>query len=169
MACWPRLAVSFSARRIWAQSRKLAPSAGEEQLGCLFRLKAVHQLRDHAYTLGMNALLLTRDLLLGSQINGAAGAAGCEIREVLSPNSLRKALAEEASVTHIVIDLTCPGVREELAELVPELKAGDSPPKVIAYGPHVQAGNLDAAMKAGCDRVLTRGQLHSELSTIFAG
>ena len=115
----------------------------------------------------MQAILITKDLLLGSQIAGSAKAAGCELTEVASADQLRAALAN-TQATHIVIDLTCTGIRDELATLVPKLKSADSPPTVIAYGPHVQEGALAAATSAGCDRVLTRGQLSRELNTLFA-
>ena len=124
------------------------------------------EVRLRAYTSAMRVLLLTKDLLLGSQINGAASAAGCDVQEVLSANSLRKAIDQEPA-KFIVIDLTCPGVRDELGELVPHLKSQPSPPTVIAYGPHVQEGALATASEAGCDRVMTRGQLHRELGSLF--
>lgn len=119
-----------------------------------------------AYTPTMRVLLLTKDLLLGSQINGAATASGCDVQEVLSADSLRKAIDQEAA-QFVVLDLTCAGVRDELGELVPFLKSQSSPPTVIAYGPHVQEGALATAEEAGCDRVMTRGQLHRELDRLF--
>lgn len=115
----------------------------------------------------MHAILITKDLLLGSQIAGAAKAAGCELTEVPSAERLRAVIANTPA-THVVIDLTCAGVRDDLATLVPELKSADSPATVIAYGPHVQEGALNAASSAGCDRVLTKGQLSRELNTLFA-
>ncbi len=115
----------------------------------------------------MRAILITKDLLLGSQIAGAARDSGCELTEVPSADRLRAVIANSPT-THVIIDLTCSGIRDELATLVPELKSADSSPTVIAYGPHVQEGALAAATSAGCDRVLTRGQLSRELSTLFA-
>ncbi len=120
----------------------------------------------------MTILLLTRDLLFGSQIAGAAQAAGYSLRDVASGEGLHDALGElvesGGALDGVLIDLTCPGLRDGLAEWVGAVRAVDSSVRIVAYGPHVQEGLLAGAQQAGCDQVLTRGQLHRSLAAGFA-
>jgi len=68
--------------------------------------------------------------------------------------------------TVVLIDLTMSGV--DLNELLARLKATDpAPQSVMAFGPHVHRQRLDAARQAGCDRVLTRGQLHEHAAEVL--
>jgi CheY-like chemotaxis protein len=65
-----------------------------------------------------------------------------------------------------LVDLDLPDL--DLATLVKTLRAGaDTPPAIVAYGPHVHSAKLDAARQAGCDEVLTRGQFHKQVNSIL--
>ena len=110
----------------------------------------------------MSAILLTNDLMVSSQLSGAAERAGVKLITVGSPD----ALIEQASGCRLVIfDLNQPGL--ELASLVPRLKACQPPPTLLAFGSHVHEALLSWAAAAGCDRVVTRGQFHRHAEAIF--
>lgn len=105
----------------------------------------------------MSVVVLSSDLATGSQIHAAAKQAGAPCATARGP----KSLAEKAAGSKLVlIDLTTPQL--DLPEIVASLKAMESPPAVVAFGPHVHTQQLQAAKDAGCDAVLTRGQMHSQ-------
>ncbi len=116
----------------------------------------------------MVTILLTRDLLFGSKIAVAASSAGCTLREVATMDALCEAVEQSDPVDCVIIDLTCPGVGERLVDSVAAMRLRNESLTIIAYGPHVQTARLEMAVQAECDHVLTRGQLHRNLSTLFS-
>jgi len=42
-------------------------------------------------------------------------------------------------------------------------------PRVIAFGPHIQTARLEGARAAGCDVVLSRGQISANLTQWLGG
>jgi CheY-like chemotaxis protein len=112
-------------------------------------------------------LLLSDDLIFTSRITGTARALGLSIRAVRTFESLL-ALAGQQQAGCVIIDLAIPGL--VLADLFRQL--GDQPPRVVAYGSHVDVERLRAARAAGCDPVLPRSQfvevLTAELRSWFA-
>lgn len=110
----------------------------------------------------MSAILLSNDLMVSSQLAGAAARAGVKLATVGSAD----ALVQQAQECRLVIfDLNMPGL--ELAGLVPRLKAMQPPPTLLAFGSHVHEALLSWAAAAGCDRVVTRGQFHHNAEAIF--
>ncbi len=105
----------------------------------------------------MSVVVLSSDLATGSQIHGAAKAAGVPCATALGPGSL---MEKATGARLVLIDLTMPQL--DVAETVQALKALPTPPAIVAFGPHVQTVRLQAAADAGCDAVLTRGQMHSQ-------
>lgn len=111
------------------------------------------------------ALLLTSDLMLASQAEGAARRTGTTLVVVGS--------ADEAVAAHDVhrpgcvwTDLSLSGL--DIQRLVDQLRAADHRPATIAaFGPHVQQARLDRARRAGCDRVVSRGQFCREMETLL--
>lgn len=105
----------------------------------------------------MSAVLIAADLMTTSTAQGAAQRADVELKVVALRNAT-SAVSEETRL--VVIDLT--HAATDLTPLVGELRAQSPSATVIAFGPHVQEQRLQAAREAGCDRVLTRGQWHSD-------
>jgi CheY-like chemotaxis protein len=108
-----------------------------------------------------SALLLNDDLLFASRINGEARALGLTVKSARSLERLL-ALAGEETPTCVLVDLALPDL--ELLELFRRLNAVCTvPPRVVAYGSHVDTESLRAARAAGCDPVLPRSKFVEEL------
>jgi CheY-like chemotaxis protein len=100
-------------------------------------------------------LLLSDDLLFRSRITGTAEQLGFTVHSVRTADEvLRQAVTLQP--TCVLIDLHNPGLT--IVDVASALKGMTSPPRIIAYGSHVEAATLRAAREAGCDRVLTRSQ-----------
>lgn len=105
----------------------------------------------------MSVIVFSGDLMTQSKLGGACQQLGVACQFALSTAKLMDLVAETADAV-VLVDLN--SVRGEIADLVTQLKQSASPPsKIIAFGPHVNDAGLAAATSAGCDRVLTRGQL----------
>jgi hypothetical protein len=63
----------------------------------------------------------------------------------------------------VIVDLDNPGL--DLPALMGALGEIDPRPRVVAYGPHVNAELLHAARVAGCDPVLPRSKFVEQLET----
>lgn len=114
----------------------------------------------------MTVLLLSTDLLFSSSLSGDAQRAGCQLHTADNTDQLLQKVATAAAPTIVLIDL---GKTSDVAEAVRQLRACATPPRaILAYGPHVHRERLAAAREAGCDLVLTRGQLHSGATQLFA-
>ena len=108
-------------------------------------------------------VVLSSDLMIASQISGAAARHGAEVRTVSSAEQL----LDETDTARVILDLSLPGL--DVAGIVARLRAAAAPPpQIIAFGPHVHEAKLAAAREAGCDEVLSRGGLHSRLDEFFA-
>ena len=100
----------------------------------------------------MRVVLLSNDLMTCSQIEGAVRAGGSEISVATTASA---ATAEGDSPDVVILDLSTAG---DIAATVSQFRELASPPRIIAFGPHVHAAKLAAAREAGCDDVFTRGQ-----------
>lgn len=110
----------------------------------------------------MPVVVLTSDLASGSQVAGAAKAAGIACSTALGP----KSLADKAPGCGLVmIDLTTSGL--DIAATVQSLRQLDPAPRIIAFGPHVHEARLQAAADAGCDAVLSRGQFFHQVEALI--
>lgn len=110
-------------------------------------------------------LFLTADLVFSSRASGAGQTLNVPVESLASP----AAVVERSSaggVKLVLIDLGLPGL--ELEPLVTELKALPTAPAIVAYAPHVHEAKLQAAVGAGCDQVLTRGQFNTRLAELLA-
>jgi DNA-binding NarL/FixJ family response regulator len=106
-------------------------------------------------------LLLCDDLVFASRIAAAAAAAGREVKQARSVDQL-VGLAARLGPRRVLVDLGFPGL--DLAELFRRLgEACPAPPRVLAYGAHVDAAGLRAARAAGCDPVLPRSKFVEDL------
>lgn len=105
----------------------------------------------------MEALLVTTDLMASSMLEGAARAAGLTL-VVAGPGDAARLAGDQTCVT--LLDLAA--APADVAGVVASLREAAPGAQLLAYGPHVHRQKLDAARAAGCDRVLTRGELHRD-------
>ncbi|MEZ6091572.1 MAG: histidine kinase [Pirellulaceae bacterium] len=106
-------------------------------------------------------MLLSTDLFFASRIKGAAEAAGLEIS---MGKSIENATLKD-DLAFVVVDLATTGsTLDQIADIV---RKHSNQTRLVAFGPHVQSGRLDAARQAGFDAVLTRGQLDRHLGQLF--
>jgi CheY-like chemotaxis protein len=114
----------------------------------------------------MTIAYVTNDLLFASPVKGVAERLGQELEVVGTLDALLEQ-AKESPLQLVLIDLSAPGI--DPRELVEKLRAAtlDSPPKLVAYAPHVHETKLAAATDAGCDEVLTRGQFHGQIERVL--
>ena len=102
-------------------------------------------------------ILVSGDLFVGSQLTGVAKMMGCEFRQ----QPLGGPSLEELSTCCLaVVDLASPAAAS-IEQLVGDLRSAGV--DVLAFGPHVQVERLQRAKQAGCDRVVTRGSVVSEV------
>ncbi|MBX3444102.1 MAG: hypothetical protein KF774_16985 [Planctomyces sp.] len=106
-------------------------------------------------------LIVCGDLFFGTQVASVVREAGLDpLPEMLAERTLGH-LADSAVIA-VLLDLETRGV--DPAALLASLPA--SRPRVVAFGPHVQTQRLEAARAAGCDAVLSRGQVTSSASLL---
>ncbi len=106
---------------------------------------------------GGRVLVLCSDLFFSTQVANMVRQAGFEAVLELQP-ARAVGLLTSGCWAGVLVDVEAGGV--DLAALVASL--GEAPrPRVVAFGPHVHKARLDAAEAAGCDAVLTRGQISS--------
>ncbi len=113
----------------------------------------------------MKLLLLSRDLMIGSRVEGAARLHELTTLTV-GDQQAAVAAAGNNDCQLLLVDLRTPGLDiENLVEVVRNSCEQHLP--ILACAPHVHEAKLTAARQAGCDAVLTRGQLDRELETIL--
>ncbi|HEX4150006.1 MAG TPA: hypothetical protein VHY20_13500 [Pirellulales bacterium] len=122
----------------------------------------------------MRALLASSDLSIVSLASGAAGRNRVELQVAMSPAALAAAI-ESQPFDLAIFDLSMPALdiaraieslRGRPAASLPGASLPGVPLRTVAFGPHVQEALLAAARSAGCDRVLSRGQFHSQIDGI---
>ncbi len=109
----------------------------------------------------MKLLLLSNDLMIGSCVEGAARQHELTMVTVRDQQAAIDA-ASEGDCRALIVDLRLPGLN--IGDLVESVK--EHLP-VVACAPHVHETRLAAAREAGCDVVLTRGQLDRELGAVL--
>jgi CheY-like chemotaxis protein len=117
----------------------------------------------------MQLILLSQDLMSGARLEGAARKAGLVLRTAGNPAAaIEAASAPEARL--LLIDLQVAGL--DIAAVVAAARKGASehnnPLAILAYGPHVHEDRLAAARAAGCDAVVSRGQLDRQADSLLA-
>jgi hypothetical protein len=113
-----------------------------------------------------DVLFCSDDLMFGTQISGAAAAAGLNYQAVRDVESLAQVLGEHDAVPLVVLDLD--RSITEVHRWLDALARFNPRPQLLAFGPHVYADRLQAAQAAGCDWVLTRNQFHHQMTSILA-
>lgn len=113
----------------------------------------------------MKLVLLTQDLMIASRVEGAARQLGLTLVQARDEQAA-VAAAEDAECQVALVDLRAPGL--DIGALVPSMRgAREEHLSIVACGPHVHEAKLAAASQAGCDAVITRGQLDRELEVIL--
>lgn len=113
----------------------------------------------------MDLLLISTDLMIQSRVAAAASRAGFAAPRVIDGRETSSLEGADACRLALV-DLSSPDL--EVKEVVAGLRAQlDATAPIIAFGPHVQKARLDAARDAGCDYVLSRGQLDRDIEAIL--
>jgi|ERR1051326_2532897 CheY-like chemotaxis protein len=111
-------------------------------------------------------LLLCDDLLFSSRIAGTARSLGIALRTARNTQAL-DALVEQEAPACVIVDLSNPGL--DIVTLLTALKQLTTPPRVVAFGSHVDAATLKAARDAGCDPVWPRSKFVEELEQALPG
>ena len=106
-------------------------------------------------------LLLSDDLIFTSRIVGTARGLGLEVRQVRALDRLVET-AKQVGTRCVILDLAFPGL--DLPELMRRIGELETPPRVVAYGSHVDAASLQAARAAGCQPTLPRSKFVEDLA-----
>jgi DNA-binding NarL/FixJ family response regulator len=99
-----------------------------------------------------------------SQVSAAAARANVALTVLGSAEAL-VAEAATAQPWLIVLDLSHPGL--ETAALAARLFEAVPSVTLVAFGPHVHVGRLEAARQAGCQMVVSRGEFHARMEQIL--
>jgi CheY-like chemotaxis protein len=106
-------------------------------------------------------LLLCDDLIFTSRIVGTAQALGLSVKPARDTAALQE-LAKGQTPGGVIVDLANPGL--DIGSLLTWLRHHcQPPPRVVAYGSHVEVQTLKRAREAGCDLVLPRSKFVEEL------
>jgi DNA-binding NarL/FixJ family response regulator len=107
-------------------------------------------------------LLISPDLMLTSRVSGLAAGAGWQLE------TRPQATAQPATRDFDLVVLDLGGLRASPEELIHQVRstlAADPPPRIVAFGPHVQHERLQAAVDAGAVEAVSRGEFLGD----FAG
>jgi DNA-binding response OmpR family regulator len=113
----------------------------------------------------MTVILISADLTVVSRFQGAAAHAGLATRVVASQAAAIECDSENVGLA--VIDLSAP--LSDIQAIVKHFKSETTPPRIIAFGPHVHEERLAAAREAGCDEVVSRGQFFGQMESLLRG
>lgn len=101
-------------------------------------------------------LLVSPDLMLTSRVAGLVATIGGALETV----SLCTAQPKGAAFDLVLIDLG--SLRPPADELLAQLRgtlSQPTAPRIVAFGPHVHKDRLQAALDAGADDAISRGEL----------
>jgi ActR/RegA family two-component response regulator len=110
-----------------------------------------------------SVVLLSDDLLWISRFAASAQALGLRLLAARDVQRLMEHLRSQTP-NCVVIDLGQTLV-EKVAKVIKELHPQV---RLVGYGSHVDTAALEAARAAGCDAVLTRGQVAAELPELLS-
>jgi ActR/RegA family two-component response regulator len=111
--------------------------------------------------------LLSDDLVFASRVAGQAEARGAGCLRIPTVRDL-EALLCRRTPDLVIVDLALAG--PDLGRLVDAVRRGRlNSPRIVAYGPHVDAELLRDARQLGCDVVLPRSKFVEELPAALGG
>ncbi|MBT5019118.1 hypothetical protein N8553_03215 [bacterium] len=105
-------------------------------------------------------LVLCKDLMFSSQLNGGVQRAGLVPQTCLGIKTVEESL-QKFEIDWLIVDLELEGL--DLAKFRESTSC-----KLIGFGPHVHVERLAAAQAAGFDYVLSRGQISSGLDQLLS-
>ena len=114
----------------------------------------------------MKCLLLSDDLMFGSQVIQAARQIKWEVDQVNSVDAWWTYLAAHPETRYLIVDLNTAQLEPTSLIRTAEMTALDPARHWLAIGPHVHRAKLEAARELGW-QVLTRGQFHAEGNRIL--
>jgi hypothetical protein len=109
------------------------------------------------------------DLIFATRVRAEADAAGVVSRPARNADMLRARLDRvddgkpNDPVTGVIVDLD---LGETGVALIEQAAAHQTPPRIVAFGPHVAVDLLRQADNAGADLVLPRGRFVQELAVL---
>ncbi len=116
----------------------------------------------------LTVVLVSADLMIASRLEGVARMARADFKALRKTAEIDTLLQSETGGGEralIVLDLASLELTganaTDLRAVVVAAHQAHCP--VLAFGPHVQESKLDAARRAGCHRVVTRGAITGEL------
>lgn len=112
----------------------------------------------------MKLLIVSTDLMLVSRLEGLARSLDLAAVQAADLTAAIALCDDQTSVA--IVDLQTAGLN--IAELNSQLKQANGAVRVVASGPHVHTERLAAAEAAGCDLVVSRGQLDREGSALIS-
>lgn len=113
----------------------------------------------------MKLIILSRDLMFTSRLEGVARKLALTVAQASDMESA-VAIVAAGDCRFLIVDLQLPNL--DVKKLVDGVRASNAEPvQIIACGPHVHAQRLEAARQAGCDQVVSRGQLDREAEAIL--
>ena len=110
------------------------------------------------------------DLIFATKIQSTCDALGLTARPARNEAMLQKRLDRvndgkpNDAVAAVLIDLD---KGEDALPLITQCKQHATPPRVIAWGPHVLVDLLRQAKQAGADEVMTRGNFTANLPVLL--
>ncbi len=111
-------------------------------------------------------VLLSDDLIFSSRVLGTARDHGLVVSAARTQEGLLDRVRRD-TITCVILDLAFPGL--VISSLLSKLsEAALTRPRVVAYGPHVDAAGLKAARDGGCHVVLPRSAFVDRLPTDLA-
>ncbi|MBX3420226.1 MAG: hypothetical protein KF752_01585 [Pirellulaceae bacterium] len=111
-------------------------------------------------------LLLSKDVFFWPIVKNAAEQANLQTVVVTSATDTKLESLDAADVACCLIDIGAIEVTQ-LSTAIDQLRQRLGPVHMVAFGPHVQEARLQAAADAGCNSVLTRGQLSGKLHLLL--
>ena len=109
-------------------------------------------------------LVVTDDVMFWAKIHGLAKAAGIPVARITDESAMEAAVLE-GNLAKVFADLGSRSV--DLLGWAPRLKALAPPPRLIAYGSHVDTESLRRAVDAGYDEVMPNSQFHRSLAELL--
>lgn len=112
-----------------------------------------------------HVLAVVSDLMFGSRIRAAAQHAGIDVAFVRNVDDL---LARSAGAALVLLDLDTRWLDAPSAIAAIRADGATAAATIVAFGPHVEGAALDAARRAGADRVLARSAFVKQLPGMLA-
>ena len=116
----------------------------------------------------MRVILLSRDLMLSSQLAGPVSRFESKLEAKASADDVIEDFESvDKSPSLLLVDLALPGL--DIDHFVSQVRrSAEIPPRIVAFGPHVHEDRLVRAQEAGCDMVLSRGQFVRGMAEILS-